>query len=301
MLQHQFKAPWINTFQQCIDGELAASNNSPPFTTFLLATVDKDGFPHNRTLIYRGFLFDDKSTNVLTFATDKRMEKYDELMHNDRYEAVFYFAKLQKQFRFRGRARIVDENRTPVIDLTNVQPTSPIYKKTSASDTEDEEDEDIIELKVEKKSPVPEVPITDVQSTPLQSAVVSRTLVSKVTNALGDVSFTHLHDLSGIDLFPPTKEEWQEERNRQWQTLSKNLKKSFRKPTPKTKMDDSNRKLIDSIGRGVDGKKEIDGFKNFCFVGLFVDQVDYVELEKDRRYIYDLDDYQQWTETEVCT
>ena len=55
----------------------------------------RDGYPQNRTLVYRGWLFDNKDSSVLTFATDKRMSKYKELLHNDKCEAVFYFSRIK--------------------------------------------------------------------------------------------------------------------------------------------------------------------------------------------------------------
>lgn len=90
MVQFNFQAPWVPILNNCVSNELVATNNNPPFTTFQLATIDpKTGYPQNRTLIYRGWLFNNKSSNVITFTTDRRMEKYQELLHNDKVEAVF--------------------------------------------------------------------------------------------------------------------------------------------------------------------------------------------------------------------
>ena len=65
-------------------------------------------------------------------------------------------------------------------------------------------------------------------------------------------------------------------------------------------MSDENAKLISSIHRGVDGKNIDYGLKNFALVGLFIDYVDYYDLEKDKRFIYQLDENHQWFEQEVC-
>ena len=73
----------------------------------------------------------------------------------------------------------------------------------------------------------------------------------------------------------------------------------FQKP-PKLVMSDENAKLISSIHRGVDGKNIDYGLKNFALVGLFIDYVDYYDLEKDKRFIYQLDENHQWFEQEVC-
>lgn len=106
--------------------------------------------------------------------------------------------------------------------------------------------------------------------------------------------------MSLLDFHPPSDKEWDEEILRQWNSLSKKLKASFRKPTPKTKMDEENQKKIDKISRGVDGKKEESGLENFALIALFIEYVDLYEVEKDRRYIYEKDDYQMWNEDEVC-
>lgn len=171
-------------------------------------------------------LFDNKDSSVLTFATDKRMSKYKELLHNDKCEAVFYFSRIKKQFRLRARARVIDEQNPP-LDLINVL-------------NQEEETE--------------------------------RQISTDITQEL----------------------------NRQWSNLSKSLKKSFKKPPPKLVMSDENAKLISSIHRGVDGKNIDYGLKNFALVGLFIDYVDYYDLEKDKRFIYQLDENHQWFEQEVC-
>ena len=75
----QDMASWVPIFRNTIEGELTLNEKNPPFVSFQLATVDAQGVPHVRTMVYRGFLFNDKTTNVLTFVTDKRMNKYEEL------------------------------------------------------------------------------------------------------------------------------------------------------------------------------------------------------------------------------
>ncbi|KGT64829.1 hypothetical protein MEM_05258 [Candida albicans L26] len=227
MIHQHFQSPWVAPFDESVKAELSVTKNDPPFTSFQLATIDSEtGYPQNRTLVYRGWLFDNKDSSVLTFATDKRMSKYKELLHNDKCEAVFYFSRIKKQFRLRARARVIDEQNPP-LDLINVL-------------NQEEETE--------------------------------RQISTDITQEL----------------------------NRQWSNLSKSLKKSFKKPPPKSVMSDENAKLISSIHRGVDGKNIDYGLKNFALVGLFIDYVDYYDLEKDKRFIYQLDENHQWFEQEVC-
>jgi len=307
MLQFHYMAPWVPTFRQCIESEMSLTESSPPFTSFQLATIDKQtGYPKNRTLIYRGFLFDDKTNNVLTFTSDKRMDKYKELLEDDKFEAVFYFVKSKKQFRFRGRARILDDTYRPEIDLSLIQPKQIIennHKQTLKrdkqldSDFESESDDDADihhhhnDIVHHHKS---------VQLVPISTTLCSPSLISQMMNNTPDLSYTNLHDLSEFDYKPPTDQEWDQEIDRQWAGMSKSLKKAFRRPAPLSKMTDENQKLIDSISRGVDGKKDEYGRKNFAVVAMFIDRVDLFEVEKDRRCIYVKDSHQQWSEDEVC-
>lgn len=308
MLQFQYMAPWIPTFKSATEAELTGNENDLPFITFQFSTVDSHGFPHVRTLVYRGFLFDDKSSNVITCVTDKRTNKYKELLTNDKFEAVFYFPKIRKQFRFRGMARIIDNTYKPVIDLYSIQPKTIIqnnYVNVSDSDTDSDEDEEELEIKTTSPSTsLNSAPENNpsCQMCPIGHSLLSPSLLSQIQKkkSSDNISYTNLQDLSNIDYYPPTSQEWEAEHKRLWFNLSKPLKKSFRKPTPTTLINNENQKLIDSINRGVDGKKDEDGLKNFAVVGLFIDHVDLYELDKDRRFIYAKDSTQLWSEAEVC-
>ncbi|KAK6202354.1 pyridoxamine 5'-phosphate oxidase-domain-containing protein [Scheffersomyces amazonensis] len=311
-------APWVPVFSQSVIAELAATNNSPPFTAFQLSTIDgHTGYPRNRTLVYRGFLFNDKSNSIITCTTDKRMSKYQELQHNDKFECVFYFANIKKQFRFRGRARFIDDVYQPIIDLSSIQPKTLLekdqkkyvrrereYNDSDYDDLESIQSKNITDLDISNS--LVSTPTTNTHNThnyqlnPIQSSLLSPALLSKINDSSHDLSYSTLNDISHIQYYPPSKEEWATERERQWNELSKSLKKSFRKPTPLKPLDEDNIKLLDRISRGVDGKKEIDGFKNFAVIALFIDYVDYVELDHDKRYIYEKDSSQQWSEEEVC-
>lgn len=302
-------APWVPAFKSSTEAELTASENDPPFITFQFATIDEHGFPHVRTLVYRGFLFEDKTNNVITCVTDKRTSKYQELLKNDKFEAVFYFPKIKKQFRFRGRARIIDNEHKPVVDLSSIQPKTIIENNIqcnsdsdSDSDSDDSEELEIRATSTSSSTVSSPENGRNHQSSPVCHSILSPSLLWNVHNqkSADNISYTNLHDLSNIEFYPPTEQEWAAEIGRQWGKLSKNLKKSFRKPTPTTLINSQNQKLIDSINRGVDGKKDEDGFKNFAVIGLFVEHVDLYELDKDRRFIYAKDSYQLWSEDEVC-
>jgi|UPI000151B036 pyridoxamine 5'-phosphate oxidase len=259
MLQFHNMASWVPPFTNLIDAEKNKSGNSPPFTAFQLATIGNDGYPRTRTLIFRGFLFNDRNTNVLIATTDKRMSKYSELLHNDRFEAVFYFAGIKRQFRFRGHAKIIDDDHIPACDAPKIDDNEP-------------------------------------DSRMLPYTVLSP---SAVRSQRPDSSYTNLNELNVVDLQPPTRQEWNQEVRRQWDALSPALRSTFRKPPPGSEITDENRRVIDSIRRGVDGKKEDSGLKNFAVIAMFVDKVDVVELDRDRRYVCEREDG-MWVETEIC-
>lgn len=311
MIQLQYMAPWVPAFSNALEAELSAKDYSPPFTTFLFATVDRNGFPHNRTLVYRGYLFENKTNNVLTFTTDKRAGKYQELIENDKFESVFYFEQARKQFRFRGKARIIDDKHTPKFDLTTIQPLhvmqDNLHSKTNSSDDSDSDEDDSLEISASSQTSLyiakaQEKLHLSVQDTPLNYPIISPTLLEQIQKESSSlsISFTNLHELTVTEFCPPTQAEWDLEIARSWDSLSKQLKLSFRGPEPNLLMDDEKHNLIDKITRGVDGKKEDSGLKNFAVVAMFIEYVDYYDMDKSRRYIYEKDENHLWSEHEVC-
>lgn len=315
MIQKQFTANWVSLFRNHINTQLEGLKE--PFISFQFSTIGTDGFPKNRTVVYRGFLFDDESTNVITFTTDKRMSKYEELSINDKFEAVFYLNNAKRQYRLCGHARIIDDTTTPNICLHKFKPRDV---GTSDSDSEEEiegNDDTILELPAQdiqeitnklKHSEVSDTRDTDIQERALDFNLLSPRLLKRLykehnssftsLTSLNDINFQA--DLQEVNLVPPTRDEYNDELQRQWEGLSKNLKKSFRRPTPGSNMTPEKAKLIDSIKRGVDGKKDIDGFKNFAVICLFTDRVDFYDSENDKRYFFEKDKYDLWVEHEVC-
>lgn len=304
-------APWVPAFSNALEAELAAKDYSPPFTTFLFATVDRNGFPHNRTLVYRGYLFENKTNNVLTFTTDKRAGKYQELIDNDKFESVFYFEQARKQFRFRGKARIIDDKHTPKFDLTTIQPLhvmqDNLHSQANSSDESDSDEDDSLVISASSQTSLDiargqENHEVSPQDTPLNYPIISPTLLEQIQKESSSlsISFTNLHELTVTEFCPPTRAEWDAEISRSWAALSKQLKLSFRGPEPNLLMDDEKHNLIDKITRGVDGKKADSGLKNFAVVAMFIEYVDYYDMDKSRRYIYEKDENHLWSEHEVC-
>jgi PPOX class probable FMN-dependent enzyme len=83
-------------------------NRSQPESRYLqLATLQADGRPANRTIVFRGFLDD---TNQLKFVTDSRSQKAEQIDRQPWGEACWYFTKTREQFRIAGKLTLVKEN-----------------------------------------------------------------------------------------------------------------------------------------------------------------------------------------------
>ncbi|WIA08454.1 hypothetical protein OEZ86_011056 [Tetradesmus obliquus] len=85
-----------------------ALNSSLPQAKYLqLATVRPDGRPANRTVVFRGFLYD---TDHLTIVTDRRSCKVSELAANPHVEVCWYFPSSREQYRLSGSMAIVSKD-----------------------------------------------------------------------------------------------------------------------------------------------------------------------------------------------
>ncbi|MDX2272922.1 MAG: pyridoxamine 5'-phosphate oxidase family protein [Cyanobacteriota bacterium] len=94
---------WLSLVQRALH-----RNRSHPASRYLqLATVDAQGSPHNRTLVFRGFL---PSTQQLRLATDSRSEKLEQIQHSSQAEICWYFTKTREQFRITGSIQPITAN-----------------------------------------------------------------------------------------------------------------------------------------------------------------------------------------------
>lgn len=83
-------------------------NRSQPHSRyFQLATVQTNGRPANRTVVFRGFLDD---TNLLKIITDSRSQKFDQILHQPWAEVCWYFSITREQFRIAGELTLIDAN-----------------------------------------------------------------------------------------------------------------------------------------------------------------------------------------------
>ena len=297
----QSLALWNPSFTAAMQTELETGDS--PFTIFNFSNVDCNNYPSTRSCVLRGFLFDQEKTNVLVFTTDKRSSKYKDLLLNPRFDACFYFRKLKKQFRFRGTVRMISDDLTPVI----------AYESPSANyvQTNDRADSDTSSVGDESQSLISQYlslsnnnegscSITE----PLHYKLFSPSFIKSFEDS--SVSLSDLgHRMTKTESVPktPTAGEWENERLRVWNALSRNMRKSYKKPLPGSPLTEENRKLLDAINRGVDGNNSSTGYENFVVICMFVDLVDEVVLGGsgyDRRYLYRRTHNDTWKEHEVC-
>ncbi|MBN3993992.1 MAG: pyridoxamine 5'-phosphate oxidase family protein [Nostoc sp. NMS2] len=93
-------APWRGAIAHALH-----RNRSLVYARYLqLATVQPNGRPANRTLVFRGFLED---TNQLKFITDTRSAKADQIQQQPWAEICWYFPNTREQFRITGDLTLV--------------------------------------------------------------------------------------------------------------------------------------------------------------------------------------------------
>jgi PPOX class probable FMN-dependent enzyme len=94
-------APWRSPLSRALD-----LNRSQPHSRYLqLATVTKEGFPANRTVVFRGFV---EHSDRLKIVTDRRSEKIEEIKYQPWTEICWYFTETREQFRIFGNLILVD-------------------------------------------------------------------------------------------------------------------------------------------------------------------------------------------------
>ncbi|MEH2135818.1 Npun_F5749 family FMN-dependent PPOX-type flavoprotein [Nostoc sp.] len=96
-------APWRGAIAHALH-----RNRSLVYARYLqLATVQPNGRPANRTLVFRGFLED---TNQLRFITDIRSAKADQIQQQPWAEICWYFPNTREQFRITGDLTLVSSD-----------------------------------------------------------------------------------------------------------------------------------------------------------------------------------------------
>lgn len=93
-------APWRSP----LAGALHRNSSLPQSRYLQLATVNLEGCPANRTVVFRGFL---EGTNRLKIISDRRSQKIEQIEQNPLAEACWYFTKTREQFRLAGKITVV--------------------------------------------------------------------------------------------------------------------------------------------------------------------------------------------------
>jgi pyridoxamine 5'-phosphate oxidase len=96
-------APWRSLLSRA----LHLNRSQPHSRYFQLATVNKEGFPANRTVVFRGFLEDSDRLQIIT---DSRSDKIEDVQHQPWGEICWYFAKTREQFRLFGTLIVVTKD-----------------------------------------------------------------------------------------------------------------------------------------------------------------------------------------------
>lgn len=92
-------APWRSPLACALEG------NQQPVARYLqLATVQVNGRPANRTVVFRGFL---ENTDQLRFVIDARSQKIEQIERHTWAEACWYFPETREQFRIAGSLTLV--------------------------------------------------------------------------------------------------------------------------------------------------------------------------------------------------
>ena len=116
LVEEEELAPWRSPLARAIH-----KNQSLTYARYLqLATVTPEGQPTNRTIVFRGFLW---QTNQLKFITDSRSQKVEEIEKNAWGEICWYFPKTREQFRLKGKLTLVKAD-NPHPKLTKARQTT---------------------------------------------------------------------------------------------------------------------------------------------------------------------------------
>ncbi len=97
------KPSWLQDLEKAIKRNKRDAHNR----YFQLVTVDSEGGPRVRTVVFRGF---GDQTGALLFITDSRSEKMGSIKTSGKAEACWYFTQSREQFRLKGHLAIVDDS-----------------------------------------------------------------------------------------------------------------------------------------------------------------------------------------------
>ena len=104
----------LEVWSSRIDRSIAKSRKIRGGNYVQIATVDMEGKPACRTVVFRGFLDlpigDDKKAIAMKMITDARSDKVTQIMNNSACEIVWWFSQSSEQYRFSGNLKLVGPN-----------------------------------------------------------------------------------------------------------------------------------------------------------------------------------------------
>lgn len=92
-------------WKQNLQRSLHVSRSKHEAKYFQLASIDCDGNPAVRTVVFRGFAQDDQQ---LFAVTDKRSDKFKEFTEIPKAQICWYFAKTREQYRLAVDVELLD-------------------------------------------------------------------------------------------------------------------------------------------------------------------------------------------------
>ena len=95
------------TWRERIDVSITRSRKIRGGNYVQIATVDGDGHPRCRTVVFRGFSAFSNSPNAMKMITDARSEKVGQIGTSPQCEMVWWFSQSSEQYRITGRLQLV--------------------------------------------------------------------------------------------------------------------------------------------------------------------------------------------------
>jgi pyridoxamine 5'-phosphate oxidase len=95
----------LPAWRSLLSAAIHRNRSKPHSRYFQLATVTTEGYPANRTVVFRGFLDDEQ--NSLKIITDARSAKIQDIKQQPQGEICWYFTKTREQFRITGSLRLI--------------------------------------------------------------------------------------------------------------------------------------------------------------------------------------------------
>ena len=97
----------IPQWRQILKSAQKKEGHIPSSKWIQLATINENQEPRLRTVVFREWI---DNTSFIIF-TDRRSEKVIEIKENKSVEILWLFSKSKSQFRFKGKAEFINDNK----------------------------------------------------------------------------------------------------------------------------------------------------------------------------------------------